>query len=345
MSRIVFVAIFALVPSIALAAPPASCANKFVGTWTYAGGTTVVAANGVAYPKCAMCVATQNWTCQGNTYFFSNSGPPGQFSATLSADGRQLIGGGVVATRVGGAANSAPAPAKKDRAANKNSASQKQANADARSPTAAGSPNCSTITGTGSGASSAPCPASKKTVGSPSSQRQPASTGIVNQPVPSGTRAAESLRTLVPEFSRLIDGVDRQLSNLAPPMASISPAPTTNPAPVTGVQRPPSVSVHEGPVSSTSSAEPSSPATADRDLQAEEDEDYAIICRDTTVTNGIRSLRHDFDTAVTGGRRGLTFFVRKLKLQWATLKKCIKEPLVKGIIERLEADPIIQDVP
>ena len=100
------------------AAPPASCAYKFVGTWVYPGGTTVIAAGGTAYPKCPMCVPTQTWTCQGNTYLFSNSGPPGQFSATLSADGRQLIGGGTVATRVGGAAQgsgtaaSKPAPTK-----------------------------------------------------------------------------------------------------------------------------------------------------------------------------------------------------------------------------------------
>lgn len=86
------------------AAPPSSCASKFVGTWTYPGGTTVIAPNGLAYPKCPMCVPTQTWTCQGNTYLFSNSGPPGQFTATLSADGRQLTGGGTIATKVGGVA-------------------------------------------------------------------------------------------------------------------------------------------------------------------------------------------------------------------------------------------------
>lgn len=96
----------------AAAAPPASCARKFIGTWVYAGGTTVVAPGGIAYPKCPMCVPTQTWTCQGNTYLFSNSGPPGQFSATLSADGRQLIGSGVVATRVGGAARGGAADVK-----------------------------------------------------------------------------------------------------------------------------------------------------------------------------------------------------------------------------------------
>jgi hypothetical protein len=88
----------------AAAAPPKSCAYKFVGTWAYPGGTTVVLANGTALPKCAPCVPVQYWTCSGNTYTFSNPGGA-TWSATLSADGRQLIGT-VTATRVGGAPRS-----------------------------------------------------------------------------------------------------------------------------------------------------------------------------------------------------------------------------------------------
>jgi len=137
--------------SFAAAAPPASCAHKFVGTWVYAGGTTVIAPGGTAYPKCAMCVPTQTWTCQGNTYLFSNSGPPGQFSATLSPDGRQLIGGGVVATRVGGAArvNTKPPEAKSQ---TKVSRSQPVAPPD---PATRKSASCSDITGTSSKAPAA----------------------------------------------------------------------------------------------------------------------------------------------------------------------------------------------
>mgnify|MGYP000223312672 CR=1 FL=1 len=102
-------AVITIAGGAASAAPPASCAQKFVGTWVYAGGTTVIAADGKAYPKCPLCVSSQNWTCNGNTYLFSNSGPPGQFSATLSADGTRLVGGGVTATRAG------PAPTAKPR--------------------------------------------------------------------------------------------------------------------------------------------------------------------------------------------------------------------------------------
>lgn len=87
--------------SPAHAAPPASCASKFVGVWTYPGGTTVIHSNGTATPKCAGCVAVQNWSCNGNTYLFSNGGPPGEFSAVL-IDSTHMQGSGITAVRVGG---------------------------------------------------------------------------------------------------------------------------------------------------------------------------------------------------------------------------------------------------
>lgn len=94
----------------AQAAPPASCASKFVGVWTYPGGTTTIHPNGTATPSCVGCVAVQSWTCSGNTYLFSNSGNPGDFSAVL-VDSTHLVGSGVTAVRVGGGQPSASAEA------------------------------------------------------------------------------------------------------------------------------------------------------------------------------------------------------------------------------------------
>ena len=88
-------------PTSASAAPPASCAAKFVGTWAFAGGVTTVSPNGQAYPKCPACVSVQTWTCSGDTYLFSNSGAPGEFSARL-IDRNHMQGSGGTATRVGG---------------------------------------------------------------------------------------------------------------------------------------------------------------------------------------------------------------------------------------------------
>lgn len=90
------------------AAPPSSCAGKFVGTWSYPGGTTRVNADGTAHPKCPMCVGVQTWTCSGNTYIITS---PTSYSATLSPDGRRLVGGSITAVRVGGTPKVA-APAK-----------------------------------------------------------------------------------------------------------------------------------------------------------------------------------------------------------------------------------------
>jgi hypothetical protein len=94
-----------LVTNVASAAPPSSCVCKFVGEWSYPGGTTTVFANGTAKPVCVLvnCTQLQTWTCQGNIYYFSNgSAPPGQFQATLiDANHMQYSGGIATRTRAG----------------------------------------------------------------------------------------------------------------------------------------------------------------------------------------------------------------------------------------------------
>lgn len=152
-SLFIVLGVLAAFTGTAWAAPPASCAYKFIGTWAYPGGVTVVAPGGSAYPKCPMCIPVQTWTCSGNTYFFQG---PGSHSATLSPDGRQLIGGGVVATRVGGAAPTrAAAPDKsKEVTEKKKSPDAKQPGAPTKSasvsPANTKSSSCSDITGTSS---------------------------------------------------------------------------------------------------------------------------------------------------------------------------------------------------
>ena len=61
---LVLASCFALLTNAAAAAPPASCVCKFVGEWSYPGGTTTVYANGTAQPHCAMCVPVQTRTCK-----------------------------------------------------------------------------------------------------------------------------------------------------------------------------------------------------------------------------------------------------------------------------------------
>ncbi len=96
----------------AFAMPPKSCAAKFVGTWSYSGGTTVVNADGTANPQCFLCVPVQTWTCNGNTYIITG---PTTYQATLTPDGRQMVGSAGVATRVSGGERPAARPAAQPR--------------------------------------------------------------------------------------------------------------------------------------------------------------------------------------------------------------------------------------
>lgn len=92
----------------ASAAPPASCASKFVGSWVVrvnATGQTYPAqffANGRSHATCPLCTPGGSWTCSGNTLTFTvDNGVSGQ--ATLSEDGRTMSGGCCTTTRVGAA--------------------------------------------------------------------------------------------------------------------------------------------------------------------------------------------------------------------------------------------------
>jgi hypothetical protein len=94
------------------AAPPASCAKKFIGVWTHhgAGGETNIAtltADGTA--ACsgnAFCVQG-TWTCNGNVLTYNNNMYLTDY--TLQADGTMTARGGIVVTRVG-RASVGPAP-------------------------------------------------------------------------------------------------------------------------------------------------------------------------------------------------------------------------------------------
>ena len=103
MRKYIVPVVLGLLMTPAVAGPPSSCAHKFIGTWTYSAGTTTVNPDGTAHPHCFACVPVQTWTCQGNTYLFSNSGAPGEFTAVL-VDSNHLSGSGYIATRVGGSA-------------------------------------------------------------------------------------------------------------------------------------------------------------------------------------------------------------------------------------------------
>lgn len=99
----------------ALAAPPSSCAGKFVGEWRHSGSGNrgSVKADGRAlcseHPACVQ----GTWTCSGDVLIYTNS--LGTWNYTLAPDGRSMSTGTAVATRIGPvpavARSRAPAPA------------------------------------------------------------------------------------------------------------------------------------------------------------------------------------------------------------------------------------------
>lgn len=100
-----------LTSSAAFAAPPASCASKFVGEWRHSGSGNrgSVLRDGRAlcseHPACVQ----GTWTCEGNVLIYTNS--LGSWNYTLAPDGRTMSTGTAVSTRIGpvpASARSAP---------------------------------------------------------------------------------------------------------------------------------------------------------------------------------------------------------------------------------------------
>jgi hypothetical protein len=140
--------------AVAFAAPPASCAGKFAGTWTVrvmATGLTypsVLSPNGVGHAACPGCTPTGTWTCSGNTLTIFVNGISA--SQTLSPDGRTLTGPCCVSTRVGALRTAAKTVVEKSAGAQGRKGEVKdQVNDMAKSA------SCSDITGTSSTAPAA----------------------------------------------------------------------------------------------------------------------------------------------------------------------------------------------
>ena len=103
-----------LMAAPAFAAPPASCASKFVGEWRHSGSGNrgSVLRDGRAlcseHPACVQ----GTWTCSGNVLIYTNS--LGSWNYTLAPDGRTMSTGTAVSTRIGpvpaSARSAAPMP-------------------------------------------------------------------------------------------------------------------------------------------------------------------------------------------------------------------------------------------
>lgn len=111
MRHLIAVSLLLTLLAPAAAAPPSSCAGKFIGEWRHSGSGNrgSVKTDGRAlcseHPACVQ----GTWTCSGNVFTYTNS--VGTWDYTLAPDGKSMStnGGGAVATRIGAAPASARA--------------------------------------------------------------------------------------------------------------------------------------------------------------------------------------------------------------------------------------------
>lgn len=329
----------------ASAAPPASCVGKFVGTWSYPGGTTTVRSNGLAYPHCAMCVPVQTWTCQGNTYQFSNSGPPGQFSATL-IDSNHMQGSGGVATRIGGAAVATSRSDKPDRAVNKSQQAAaakklpainapKVRNATATDSSQQPPSDCnSSVSGQGNLNSSNLGSTSSTNIAGPSSTSCPPpvvpgqaqATNPVVPPTPpvssQHVAAAPAQTTPAPSEGEVLagtvlDGMKQFNPSYSGPLAPPVQAPPPNP--------PTQAADNDDPDASTSDPSWTDDLKTAYDRLSKEDpddEDYAKACLHS-FTKGAQESIHQ-DLAFAGETKSTDYYEEKRKTLYEKLKECAK---------------------
>lgn len=96
-------AVCMLAGTFAQAAPPSSCAGKFIGDWRHSGSGNrgILKPDGQAlcseHPACVQ----GTWTCSGNVLMYTNS--MGTWNYTLAPDGKSMStnGGAAVAVRLG----------------------------------------------------------------------------------------------------------------------------------------------------------------------------------------------------------------------------------------------------
>ena len=89
-----------LVAGSAIAAPPSSCARKFVGTWQHStSNIATLTLDGRAICSGNPFCQQGTWTCNGNDLTYTNSS--GTFVYTLQPSGVMTYGS-IVVTRIGG---------------------------------------------------------------------------------------------------------------------------------------------------------------------------------------------------------------------------------------------------
>src|SRR6266849_83709 len=101
--RLVLLCGFLITSANASAAPPSSCAGKFVGVWRHNGigqtNKTTLTADGTAACSENPACMQGTWTCNGNVLTYYNGIYPTEY--TLHPSGIMTARGGITVTRLG----------------------------------------------------------------------------------------------------------------------------------------------------------------------------------------------------------------------------------------------------
>ncbi|WP_407122349.1 hypothetical protein [Bradyrhizobium sp. STM 3561] len=329
----------------AFAAPPASCASKFVGEWRHSGGNkgTLTADGRAICSEHAACQAEGTWTCSGNNLTYTTS--LGSWVYTLQPDGSITANGGIArAVRIGRAPAATAKPAE---TGSKDATLAGNQNGKPAKPTK----DCSGVSGKIDGVELKPMKcddAPPKAAAATPPQSPPAakqsSSGVV-----SGSKGAlEAIAEISPELKKALENAARNVEH-----AKIDPSRVKEPV-VREPERPRTeakISPSETTSRPAANNEPSAPPRAITELDPD---DYAKTCRDESFKSGLKSLKQDIDAATedvmrqrdpmnTRPVRGVKFYAEKLKLIKKVLKLCAVEVLKKQIIEPLETTDLFDD--
>ncbi|MCS3895591.1 hypothetical protein M2171_004724 [Bradyrhizobium japonicum USDA 38] len=342
-----FVAAVSMTP--AFAAPPASCASKFIGEWRHSGGNkgTLTADGRAICSEHAACQSEGTWTCSGNNLTYTTS--LGSWVYTLQPDGSITANGGIArAVRIGRAP---AAPAKPAQIGSSEAAVVGNENLKSAKPTR----DCSGVSGKVDGVELKPMKCddvpAKAAALAPAPTAQPAKpTQITSGTVAGSKRALDAIADISPDFKKALENASLSLEN-----AKIDPSRVKEPAVKEAETRPARVEAKSSPDNSPSQQTADAPQDQPREIADLDPEDYAKKCRDESFESGLKSLKQDIAAAtksVTLERdpknkktaRGLKFYLEKYKLVKKVLKRCAVEVLNRQVIDPIERSGILADI-
>lgn len=332
----------------AFAAPPASCASKFIGEWRHSGGNkgTLTADGRAICTEHAACQAEGTWTCAGNNMTYNTS--MGSWVYTLQPDGSITANGGTArAVRIG----RAPAPPANPTPTGTNvAAGVSGQNAKSAKPTK----DCSGVSGKIDGVELKPMkcdePPAKSAAVAPAPSAQPVKPAQVTSGTVAGSkRALNAIADISPDFKKALQNASVSLEH-----AKIDASRVREPVIQTPEKRSSRMEANypsETPPSPAADARQEQP----REITDLDPEDYAKKCRDESFESGLTSLKQDIAAATKGvtlardpkntkTARGLKFYLEKYKLVKRVLKRCAVEVLNKQVIDPLERSGILADI-